>query len=649
MFERRLKILLFIMFLPALAIAARLVQLQLVKHDYYCAEAEDLLYLEPVYLPCLRGEVTDRNGTLLAYNAPAWDITVHYGALADNERALLRMCRRLDIRYKDASPARIEESWRVIARISGEPVEDLEKHMGKIRRRVQRVKEWYKGYYGYDDVVKEETWFHPLVRDLSREQQIDARQSLAPYPWVKIEPSQVRRYAGGPSFGHILGFMNEVDEEAMDNDPLAKDRLAGYQLGDLQGVTGIEELGERFLPEQQCRWLRGHRGRIHVDRKDRPLNPPVDPENGHIMQLSLDAELQQRVYEIVGSAVQAHRPNCTGGAAVLIHIPTRQVLAMVSYPAFDPDMPYGERLKWFRTKPFGQPHVFRAVAGNYPPGSTVKPMILAAALAGGKVGPGEVIYCAGRLFPDQPGKWRCLFSHGDVNPIEAVQRSCNVFFYTLGQRMGTELLTEWLGKFGFGRTSGTELREEQPRYLDLGTSRGLARLVAIGQGRLQVTPIQVANMMATIATGSYQPVQLWLNDPRPQPVPQSLDIRDSHWRIVRQAMHDVVYTVRGTAYRHLHIKDFDGLAVLGKTGSAETTKPGKPTHSWFSGYMTDKGNYLGSATLCDQSVAFTVVIEYSGHGGEVAAPAAEKILRAYLKLFWPNRLSTEPAEEDVSG
>jgi penicillin-binding protein 2 len=617
-----------------MAIAARLMQLQAFHGGEYSQKAENLLALPPEYLPCLRGKIVDRNGEPLAYNAPSWNITVHYGMIDENTPLRPRILRRLEVEADDSLSFRIFRSWRTIARFGNVSIEELQQRRADICRKVQRIKKYVEERHGVKMEILEEHTFHTVVKGLNHEQHVRAVEALADYPWIKVEAGKTRRYKGGPAFGHLLGWLNEVGPEDIADDPQADNTLSRYKLNDLHGVAGLETLGEQWLGEEQTRWLRGRRGYVHQDREGRSLSSRIEPIDGRDMRITIDRVLQQKAYELVARAVAERRPTATGGSAVLLHVPTREVLAMVSYPSFDPDMPYPERLEWFKSDPVGKPHIFRAVGGNYPPGSVVKPLVLTAALEDRKTGPRETVHCRGYLLPGYPNKWRCLFSHGTVGPVEAIQRSCNVFFYTMGQRLGTDRLSYWMAQFGLGRETGTGLLEEKERPLDLGQGKGMARLAAIGQGRLTVTPIQLANMMATLAAGRYKPVTLWANDPRPESPDEVLPVDSSIWRIVRRGMYAVVNEPHGTAYRHIGDIDFGDYVLLGKTGSAETSRPNRPTHAWFAGYLTEQNNYTASAKNVQASVAVAVVIEYGGHGGETASPVAGELIRAYLDRYW---------------
>jgi len=680
MFERRLKIVALVLLLPASAVVVRLVRMQVYSQAEYRRETRQLLARRPHYFPFVRGDITDRAGRRLAYDAPAWSICVDYetidrdaGRWAGADGQVVSFAERLRI-LRD--PDRISPAWKAIAEFTGLPVTELLTRAALVRKQVRRIKEIVSERRGVETVVAEERMPHPIVKGLDAQQRVAAAVRFAAFEDVEIRAGHTRIYTGGPAVGHILGRLGEVDAQAIENDPLADDDLARYRPGSLHGVSGVERLGEL--------WMRGRRGRVHNDADGRPLSPPVEPVDGKTFRLTLDAELQQMLYERLAQAVEA-TPYRTGGCAVMIHVPTRQVLAMVDYPSVDPSASPEQRAQ-AAADLARRPLLARAIRAYYPPGSIVKPMLLAAALAEGVVRPDTQFTCYGHLFPDVPGAWRCTGRHGTIGPVFAIQHSCNVYFYHVGERMGVERIRDWFGRFGFGRVSGTGLVGELPGRLPKDRTKGQARNSAIGQA-FDVTPIQVANMMATLASGRYQPVRLWLDDPNvPEAVP--LPIPEAAWHLVREGMYEVVNRPGGTAYGpNRGTLEDDAYVLLGKTGSAEVVRgrtietkfychlpdgrvqeiiapdrdsalakadcppeqrdrititgwrsyrrypPDAPepyTHAWFAGYLAPRRGYLGAVGDDPAAVAIAVVIEYAGHGGDVAAPAARDMLRIFL-------------------
>ena len=664
MFERRLKILLVLLALPMLVAAGRLVHLTAVWGSHYQAAALDMLELPPRYYPALRGSITDYEGVPLAYDAPAWDIAVHYGLLVADDALTRQMRRQLGLRPEDLGRERVEESLYKVVELTGVSRPKLREEAEQIIHRVERIKQLVSRRRGVETLIQEETAFHPLTRGLDQERAVEARVALAAWPWFSVVPGHTRKYEGGAAFGHLLGLVAPVPESLLDAPSNPEDPLTRYQMDDTCGVRGIEALGES--------WLRGIRGRTHHDRTGKEVSPPIDPRAGRDVRLTLDAALQRMVYERLGAAIETNYPASTGGCAVILDVPSRQVLALVSYPAVDPAAP-PEGEPDARTQ-LREPWLFRAVRKPYSPGSIVKPMLLAASLTDRTTTSGTRSTCGGHLFADQPDKWGCTGIHGSVEPIYAIQHSCNIFFYELGQRMSVDAEARWMDRFGLGRLSGTGLLDEVRGMLPTKENPGEARLAAIGQGEFEMTPIQAANMTATLATGVWRPVRLWANDPTSPPEPAELPISREAWRIVREGMFRAVNAEGGTAYGTDKLRDLGPYVLLGKTGSAEVSPPewiytcrfpngavesyrsrtakslvqqwapderpeiiGRTapaeydqTHGWFIGYLAPRGRYLEPVTSADLSIAVAVVVEYAGHGGEVAAPIAADLVDAAL-------------------
>lgn len=685
MFENRLKLLLILMGLPLILVLLRLGQLQLLRAEFYRAETEAFLEEREVFVyPFVRGDITDHQGRRLAWDAPSWDVAVDFGILVQSEDYLHSLARRqlkmqgLPTSRSDREReierllARVDDSWRAVSDLTGTPLEVLLERRDHTIDRVLHIKERVSNRHGKDIVIKEELMSHAVAYGLDQPTQVATRVGLAPYPWMKVVASHTRRYAGGEAIGILLGYMGEVTQAEMEGDPLRDDPLAAYLPSSWCGKAGLEKLGET--------WLRGRRGREVRDQDGKTIGEPVAAVDGHTMRLTIDLPLQQAVYERLRAAVETHSIS-TGGSVVLLDIPSREVLALVSYPSVDPNTTLGELLALQADNPKTVPGLLRAIREYYQPGSTVKPMILVGALADGKLSEHTTFFCGGTLEGfHSPNK--CLGHHGHIAAVRAIQKSCNIFFYHVAHLMGTERIAHWMSEFGFGRVSGTGLLEEMPGRLPDGFGRGIARLATIGQGPFDVTPIQMANMAATIAAGAYRPVRLWAGHPAPEPE-QILPVPASAWRAVREGMYKVVNEQGGTAFgpHRAQFEGFEDYVLLGKTGSAQGYRraiawtftchmpdgsvqevvraysdparlqlelpearisgvrasrrwPGSevrdPTHAWFIGYLTGRGQHHRDCRGGNLQVAVAVVIEYGGHGGETASPVASSVIQAVL-------------------
>ena len=671
--------------LPALAVGLRLAQLQILHADDYRRQAKGMLIRPARLLPALRGNITDRNGKLLAADVPSWDICVRYEVIDRDIPDDVSTSQPVVVTHE------LDPCWRQIADFTGQPVDDLLKRAARIKRQVIRIRQEHAADKGFEEDVAEERMAHALVTGLTQEQQVEASLRLGTMRTIEIRAGHVRAYAGGEPVGHLLGQVGEVDEETIHSDPLGKDPLARYRAGDEYGILGAEALGESVL--------RGRRGRVQEDGTGRVIGEPVEPVNGATFRLSIDYPLQEAFYARLREGVEATAYK-TGGCAVLIHIPTRKILAMVDYPSIDPAASLSRRAELLKDRA-RQPWLFRAVREYYPPGSTVKPMLLAGAMTDGLVTSTTEFNCYGRLFVDFPDRWRCTGVHGQIGPITAIQHSCNVYFFHVGEKLGLARELEWFSRFGFGRRTGVDLPGELPGRLprvSAAEEKGIARNLGVGQGSLDVTPLQVANMAASIAAGEYRPVTLKLDDPETTPA-EELPISDAVWRVVREGMYKAANEHGGTAFGpdRATLSDSNYI-ILGKTGSAEVKigrtietlfvchlpdgrvqeitapdldaalaqtdcppadrakikvagtrsakryppDPPEPyTQAWFIGYLAPKGNYLAPVRSGQAAVAIAVILEYTGHGGEYAAPVAGDMLRIYLKRI-RNQVDSPP-------
>jgi cell division protein FtsI/penicillin-binding protein 2 len=365
--------------------------------------------------------------------------------------------------------------------------------------------------------------------------------------------------------------------------------------------------------------LRGRRGsRVVSTEGARRLtvrdDPPVD---GRPVTLSLDLELQL-------AALAALREGYGGisdvvGAVVALDPADGEVFALASNPTYSEEE--------FRTA-YGaldadprRPLKHRATDPYFPPapGSVFKVVSAAAALEEGVVAPGESFTCTGT-----EGRLKCNVEsgHGAVDLSEAVERSCNVAFYKIGERLGTERLADWARRFGFGEKTGIEVAEIRGTVRDDLADGDSARRFAIGQTLLDTSPLQVARMMAAVANGGRlvhpRLVSRVGDAERPATQAPVVALSGSTFAFLREAMRRVVRT--GTA-RSDGTFDLDSLDAAGKTGTAEVGRD-IPDHSWFAGY----------APASSPRVVVVVYCERAGrHGGDLAAPIAERVLRAAEK------------------
>lgn len=715
MFDRRLTALLVVFALALTVIVARLVTLQIVWGDFYQQSAERSYLVTPRAIPFVRGSILDRTGEVLVSDQPCWDLTMDYDVIAavadDQAGAIMPAIKRWRQRYPQAAAQQdlercfreeLETMWGDIALAFTTPqgavsIGELRARADEINRRVQRIREVVAARRGFDSPVAEERAAHPIWRRLDSRLQIAAREKFARYPWLHVESSSARRFTDDTeAFAHVLGQTGRVDAETVAADPDSDDPFAHYRADESRGISGVEHAAEATL--------RGRRGQVTYDR-DGSVVEDIEAEHGQDVTLTLHSGLQRRLYRLLGDTVSGI-PESSGGAIVVLDVPRREVLALVSYPAFAPNA-FDEMYSEYRDDTEHLPLLFRAVAGRYAPGSTVKPLACLAGLMNGKLTLDTREECTGYLFPDQRDRWRCWEIHGTderkahglVNVTEALTGSCNIFMYRLGERLGVDRLLSVFDMAGIGRSCGINLREEDvginptPEWLQTHrhttVSAAHARLFAIGQGELSMTPLQVANLMATYAAGSYRPVTLVRGTtPRPE---WKLPVTPAQWRAVREGIYGVVNDPEGTAYKYAHLVD-EHCVLCGKTGSAtaypwptayripyvdedgvssvtvvaagtrnaamdrfrldhprthadqksatvarewprQSPPPGEQhAHAWFGGFLqaVDADHRPDWSKTPD--LAFAVLVEFGGSGGRTSGPLAKAVATELLQL-----------------
>ena len=429
---------------------------------------------------------------------------------------------------------------------------------------------------------------------------------------VEIEPQ--REYPHGPLAAHLIGYMGEMQE-----DDIAAPRTRRYAVGDYVGKTGIERVYEDSL--------RGFDGvsYIEVDARHRikDEHPFPDreraPRPGRDLRLTLDLDIQR-------AAVKA-LPDTLAGSVVALDAQTGAVLALVSHPAYDPNIFVSYAAQEDRPRLMQdptEPLLNRAIQGRYPPGSTLKMVAAVAALEEGITDTlSTFAACAGSL---QVGDtvFRCYNreGHGELNLLEAVESSCNIYFNHLAQILGIETWYDYGARFGFGQPTGIDLvPRETPGLLPdrmfyaerEGWVTGHLMNLVIGQGMMLATPLQMARYVAALGNGGY------LVQPHVQgspPAPRRIEgVSEATLDIVRRAMLRVVYGEHGTGHR----ARVAGLLVAGKSGTAQVPNR-EADDAWF----------VAFAPYDEPQIAVAVVVEGGGGGGSVAGPVARAVMEAWF-------------------
>ena len=554
---------------------------------------ENRIRLEVLRAP--RGAIFDRNGELLADSYPSFNIVF----------------RPMPAESTARTPATVRADW------------------------VHRVSAL---------VEADSSTIHQLVRAANRSGQTAILRRNAPFailagieehraqlPGVEVLVGPLRRYPHGTLAAHLLGYAGQINDRDLET------RAAeGYHPGELIGRTGLERSFEGTL--------RGQDGAEYVvvnamGKRVSTLTevPPRPPVAGRSLVLTLDLKVQRALEDAMAGVVR--------GAAVAIDPRDGGILAMVSRPDYDPNE-FSRGLTGARWKALtgdgSNPLLNRAIQGQYPPGSTFKIVTMVAALREGVARPETMFQpCygsyqfGGRSF----GCWKPS-GHGSLDLVSALQHSCDVYFYQLGMRLGLPRLEATARALGLGGRTGVDLPQESGGFIPSADwydarwgnghwRKGVILNLAIGQGEILVTPIQLALMAGEVAADgrALRPhVVLSVGDgppaTPPHPLQTGIKAEAAVWDPVHQGLEQVVAAGTGTAAR------VPGLAVAGKTGTAQN--PHGKDHALFVCY----------APAAQPTIAMAIVIENIGHGGTFAAPVAAQTLR---QLFLADSLQKRVA------
>ena len=566
----------------------RLYQLQLLYHTEFGKKSEENSVRTVIKEP-VRGYIFDRNGHLVVDVGPAYSITITPAVFDTGTLSFLSSLLQME-------PSLIQE------RIN----------RGRIYSRFSPVR---------------------IKRDVDFKMLAAIEENIYKLPGVAYEIESKRIYPFQVCAPHLLGYCKEITDAQ-----LAKSGSA-YQQGDIIGSSGLEASYETFL--------RGEKGFefISVNSKGQLLGPleegrrDIPSKEGFDLNLSVDFRLQM----LAESLMTNYR-----GALVAIDPNDGGVLALVSKPDFDPSVFSGVTSVevWNQLNNDPNKVLFnRATMTRYPPGSTFKMLIAAAALQEGIIDEHYRITCGG-AFRFGNKVFKDMHVHGSVNVIEAIQRSCDVFFYQLVLKVGLDKLYEYSKKFGFGQLTNFDIGEETAGLIPSAEyynrvygkgkwTQGYIVSLGIGQGEVGVSPLQMARYAALLANGGTLLQAHAVNSIRNKRT-KSLDIIDhkessagidsSVMRMIREGMRRVVEAPGGTG----GAARIPGIMSGGKTGTAQN--PHGADHAW----------YIGFAPFDHPKIAIAVLLENAGMGGVKAAPIAGKVMQRYLLGDMPVRVNSHP-------
>ncbi len=581
-------------------LVGRLWQLQVMRGESYYARTVSNVVKER-YLPSVRGKILDHSGVALADNRPAFNIYGVPSKLTDEVRGELERMLGLS----DDEIAKITERLAI----------------GKKRDSKSAIL---------------------ILEDQGRDRAALVEQAASRLPGVEVHHEPYRYYPQGDLAAHLIGYMTQMTAEEAD-------RLTaqGYDTSDLVGRYGLESAWENYL--------RGKRGVEHyaVDARGQRLDNKtvaelihgegiVEPVPGANLILSIDSELQRLAEKAVSHVAAA--------AVVIVEVKTGRVRAMVSKPSFDPNVMTGHLTHAEYTllmQDPRKPFIDKTVRATYPPGSIFKFITTFAAFEDGQAAEDESMFCTG-VYELSGTRFRCHGTHEKVDLLKAIQRSCDVYFWNLAQRIGLDRISEVARTFGLGAPTNLGINgdsggriptkawyEKDGRY-----KVGYATNAAIGQGDVEVTVMQMAMAYASLANGgsvfvpqvverveSYDGRTIVSYDPK---VARTVKVPADALESWKKGMWKVNNELGGTAFDH---GQSQVVPVMGKTGTAEVKKHHKDadndkdlerwnpnaSHAWFAGW----------APADDPELAIVVLVEHGGAGGTIAWPIAERILDTY--------------------
>ncbi len=566
-------------------LALRLWQLQIRDGPYYRELSQDNR-TRSILLHPARGLIYDRNGKLLANNVPSFNLYVELKDVKDREALIVKLVEYLDF----------DET-------------ELDK---KVQTRSSRTRVKLKGGLTLREAALIES--HRL--DL---------------PGVVVHPEFQRNNPRGPYAAHVIGYVGEVSEQQ-----LTKEDFQGLHQGSIVGQYGVERKYDKLLRGQAGRKLievdaLGHEKRtISVDK----------PQAGHDLYLTIDFDLQRLAEDLLGKEA---------GAIIALDPKTGETLALASRPSFDPNsLSRGLSSKEWRgiLQDKRHPLTNRAIQGLYPPGSTFKIIMATAALETNGIDMTDTIQCIGRFrFGNRTFRDWKVNGHGSMNLHSAITHSCDIYFYKIGNRLGIENIAKYASLFGLGEKTGIDLPSEKsgivpsPKWKEQTRGEpwypGETISVAIGQGYVTVTPIQMAKVIATISNNgvAHQPQLVrgirrrntGVIETLPVSKPMSLGLQPNFVKNIQNSLASVVSN--GTARR----ANSPLVTIAGKTGTSQVVALRSDKEKETPKEFRDHAWFVSYAPFENPKIAVAVLAEHSGHGGSAAAPLARKLIEAFIK------------------
>jgi penicillin-binding protein 2 len=554
----------------------RLWHLQVIKGGEY-KKIDERNRLRVIDIPAPRGVIYDRNNNPLVKNIVSFDVSMVNENMPTDDAAIAELGKLVSL-----SPEQIKR----IAQASQNPYETI-----KLKQNVS-----------FDEVAR-----------------VEARK--IDFPGLQVEVTSARGYLYGQTASHLLGYLGKPSPKQ-----LASPEYSDIPQESFVGQFGIEKTFDSTL--------RGTAGKkiVEVDALGNVIKfvRIQKPVRGNDLKLTLDVNVQMEAEKGLGEKA---------GAVVALQPDTGDILALASAPSFDPNLFVGgitysdwqELLNDPR-----KPLMNRAIQDQYPPGSTFKPVTALAALESGTVTDNTQFFCSGSIYFGRVFRCWKEGGHGVVDLYKGLVQSCDVYFYEIGKRISIDTIAQYASALGLGRPTGVELESEAPGIVPstkwkLKTRKekwyqGETLSVAIGQGYLTATPIQMARMIATLVNGG-KLYKLHLvnnggNDTKPESIAA---LNPEYVEMIKKALVGVVYANGGTG----GAARSNIVSIGGKTGTAQVIG-GAVKEKDLADQYKDHAWFVAFAPQNNPEIAVSVLVEHGGHGGSAAAPIAKNVIETYF-------------------
>ena len=646
----------------------RLADLQLVHGSEYLEKSRNRVVTKSV-IKAARGEILDRNCRPIVQNKRVFTVEFNLSAIKDLNKTIDQMLEIFGTTGQDyiktfpisvTEPYVYSESFLV----SESQVESFKKFLSE--RKIEygsadKVMAALIKYYDADDYPAENAAkiaavryeislrssgsYYTFASDINIETVTEVKENIDEISGVYIEEEPVRYYTEENFASHIIGYVGKISAEEY-----ATLRQDGYSMNDTVGKDGIEKTMEEYL--------RGTDGYKYAIRDVTGATTDVikndEPKAGNDVILTIDKNLQMIVEDSIESVVGKIREQngenaAISASAVFLEVGTSDVLAMASYPTYNLETFYEDYNTLSKDK--GKPYVNRAISGLFAPGSTFKMVTGIAALETGTISPTTTYRCTGIYDYYKDMTFSCFNSraHGTETVVEALQKSCNIFFFDAIRRMGISKFEEYGKMLGFGQKTGIDIRGESTGVLAGNEYRkkvggelmkpGEVLLSAIGQSDTSVTPLQLANYAATIANGGVRMVPhviksvrnsetgTVISETEPE-VAVDMNLSKSTVETITKGMKAVAEKGGGL---YSAFKDYTITTVAVKTGTAEKAS-GLPN-----------ALIVGFAPADNPKIAFAVVVE---EGGINVAPTIAEVIKNALSYYYSNMDSLDSISKE---